>query len=123
MLYDGSCPLCSREIAWYRRRQSEQGICWQDVSQDNVTLPGQLTRSAAMARFHVCRSGGDMLSGAEAFVELWSRMPGLGWAARLARRLHLIPLMEWGYRRFLPLRGWLVRVLFRKRAAEIRQTP
>ena len=113
VLYDGGCPLCSREIAWYQRRQQTQPIHWLDVSQHDCRLPAHLSRTAALARFHVYRSDGKTLSGASAFVELWSCIPTLHWAASLAQHLHLMPLLEWGYQRFLPLRAGLVRALFR----------
>jgi predicted DCC family thiol-disulfide oxidoreductase YuxK len=113
VLYDGGCPLCSREIAWHRRRQGTGPTQWLDVSQRDCPLPDHLSRQAVLARFHVLRSDGKTFSGAGAFVELWSQTPGLGWVARWARRLHLVPLLEWGYQRFLPLRGRLVRTLFR----------
>ncbi len=112
VLYDGGCPLCSREIAWYRRRQGAGPIHWLDVRQRDCPLPEHLSRQAVLARFHVLRSDGTTFSGASAFVELWSQTPGLRWVARWARRLRLVPLLEWGYRRFLPLRGRLVRALF-----------
>ena len=113
VLYDGGCPMCSKEIAWYRQRQQTGSIHWIDVSQHDCRLPDHLTRTAALARFHVYQSDGKTLSGASAFVELWSRTPGLRWVAWLARHLHLLPLLEWGYQRFLPLRGHLARALFR----------
>lgn len=113
VFYDGGCPLCSREIAWYRRRQKAESIHWLDVSQCDCPLPDHLSRDLALAKFHVLRSDGKTLSGAGAFVELWSQTPGLRWVARWSRRLRLEPLLEWGYQRFLPLRGRLARTLFR----------
>lgn len=113
VLYDGACPLCSREIAWYRRLQSAEPIHWLDISQADCPLPDHVPRAAALARFHVLCPDGETLSGAAAFVELWSRMPRLRWVALWARRLRLLPLLEWGYQRFLPWRGRLARALFR----------
>jgi predicted DCC family thiol-disulfide oxidoreductase YuxK len=113
VLYDGDCPLCSREIAWYRRRQGVGRIRWLDASQRDCPLPGHLSRKTALARFHVFKSDGSTLSGASAFIELWSHIPSLRWVARGVRDLRLAPLLEWGYQRFLPLRGRLARALFR----------
>ena len=31
--YDGSCPLCRREIAFYRRLRATMRLDWVDVSQ------------------------------------------------------------------------------------------
>ena len=32
VFYDGACPLCSREIAHYRRRQDSDDLLWLDIS-------------------------------------------------------------------------------------------
>ena len=32
VFYDGACPLCIREIAFYKRRKGADGVTWVDVS-------------------------------------------------------------------------------------------
>ena len=34
VLYDGSCPICSREISQYKKSDSSVHIRWLDVSSD-----------------------------------------------------------------------------------------
>jgi len=107
VLYDGSCPLCRREVGVYQGLQPSQPIAWQDVSAANAPLPGGGQRQTYMARFHVQQADGTLLSGARAFVALWDTLPGWRWLAKLARLPGATPLMEWLYCRFLVVRPWL----------------
>ena len=38
VLYDGACPVCSREIAHYRRRKGSERINWVDIRTDAKSL-------------------------------------------------------------------------------------
>lgn len=101
VLYDGGCPLCSREIAHYRRLAVGLPIDWLDVTQPEAGL-GRfgLTRVEAIRRFHVIDRCGTRQLGARAFLALWEELPRYCWLARACRRLGLAPLLEWGYARF-----------------------
>ena len=70
--FDGSCPLCRAEIAHYRGADRGAALCFVDVSEKDTSLPNGLTRQQAMERFHVRAADGQLLSGAAAFVEVWS---------------------------------------------------
>lgn len=111
-LYDGDCPLCSREIAWYRRHSPGEDILWVDLTRcEDAALPRGIDRDAALRRFHVVEPDGRPVTGAAAFVRLWSAYPRLAGHARLARLPGMLPLLELGYRLFLRLRPLLVRAL------------
>jgi predicted DCC family thiol-disulfide oxidoreductase YuxK len=102
VIYDGQCPLCSREIAHYRRRRGAQRMRWVDATRDEQALAALgIGREEALARFHVRDPQGQWRSGAAAFVLLWSQLPAYAWLARVVRGLRLLPLMERGYRLFL----------------------
>ena len=110
--YDGSCPLCRREIALYRRLRGADRLHWLDVS-TGLPLGEDLSCEAAMRRFHVRDARGSLLGGGAAFARLWRALPG--W--RVAGWVFAWPPMSWGlalaYRAFLPLRPCLQRVALR----------
>jgi predicted DCC family thiol-disulfide oxidoreductase YuxK len=111
--FDGSCALCQAEIDHYRRQDRAGAVCFVDVSKTAAETPDGLDRKRAMARFHVRAPDGRVLSGAAAFPEIWRRLPGWRWAARAARLPGVLPLLELGYRMFLPARPFLARLASR----------
>ena len=105
--FDGSCPLCRAEIGYYQRKDQYSALCFVDISEPGGIPPEGITQEHAMKRFHVRASDGRVLSGAAAFVEVWTRLPRWRWAARLAGLPGVTPLLEVGYRLFLPIRPYL----------------
>ncbi len=110
--FDGSCPLCRAEIGHYGRQDIENALRFVDVSKYPETLPDFLTQQQAMKRFHVLAANGRLVSGAAAFVDVWSRLPRWRWAALVASLPVAMTILEFGYRLFLPVRPILSR-LFR----------
>jgi predicted DCC family thiol-disulfide oxidoreductase YuxK len=102
--YDGACPVCAREIRAYQGRAGADQIEWQDVSLPAPVLAPDLTQSAALARLHVRRPDGTLVSGAAAFAVIWSSLPGLAWAGKLMTWPPMLWAAERGYRLFLRLR-------------------
>jgi predicted DCC family thiol-disulfide oxidoreductase YuxK len=104
VLYDGSCPLCSREIAHYRRRKGASGIKWIDASKDLVNLESLgISQFDALSVFHVRDPSGQWHIGVQGFILVWSQLPAYHWLARLVMTFRLTGLLQWGYRHFL---GW-----------------
>ena len=104
VLYDGSCPLCRREISVYRGARASQPLSFSDVSDPTLVPPTGIGVEALMARFHVQHADGRLESGARAFIALWALLPGWRWLARLGRVPGMTPLMEWAYQGFLRVR-------------------
>jgi ubiquinone biosynthesis monooxygenase Coq7 len=113
VLYDGSCPLCSREIAMYQQLPSRQPLAWVDVSGDSAQAWAGKSRDELMQRFHVITPQGEVLDGAQAFVHLWQQLPRWRYLALLARVPGVLLVMEALYRVFLwgrpTLHRWLKR--------------
>ncbi len=107
--YDGACPLCRAEINHYQTLEGAQAICFRDVASNDVELPENLTRDAALSRFHIRRTDGTLVSGAEAFVTVWESLPQWHWAAQIARLPGMMWLLEIGYRMTLIIRPTLSR--------------
>ncbi|NQW93955.1 MAG: demethoxyubiquinone hydroxylase family protein [Polaromonas sp.] len=107
VLYDGACPLCRREIGVYQGLQpvnASQTLAFADISRADTPLPPGGIRSDYLARFHVQRADGQVLSGAAAFVALWATLPGWRYLALVARLPGATPAMELAYRAFLRIR-------------------
>ncbi|MBC7381025.1 MAG: DUF393 domain-containing protein [Burkholderiaceae bacterium] len=120
VLYDGACPLCRREIGIYRGLrplQPDRPVCFADVSDAAFpllpALPPGTTREQLLARFHVCGSDAQLLSGAQAFLALWAALPGWRWLALAGRVPGAAWVMERTYRLFLRWRPTLQRWAFR----------
>lgn len=112
--YDGACPLCSREIAFYRRRKGADSIDWVDASQCvQADFGPGLDRESALARMHVRDGQGQLTEGATSFLAIWRQLPAFAWLASVLDNPVGRSLMETGYRLFLKIRPALI-----KRAAK-----
>ena len=109
VFFDGSCSLCRAEIGYYRRTDQDHSLCFVDISETSAALPEGVSQERSMKRFHVRASNGRVLSGAAAFVEVWTRLPRWRWAARAASLPGALIALEWGYRLFLPVRPFISR--------------
>jgi len=111
--FDGSCPLCQAEIRYYRRKDQGGAFCFVDISETGAVTPEGITQQRAMKRFHVRASDGRVLSGAAAFVEVWTHLPKWRWAARAASLPGALAALEFGYGMFLPVRPFISRLFGR----------
>ncbi len=126
VFYDGGCPLCRREIGFYQGMSGTDHIEFVNIAEppaagegdarSDVALPDGLDRCDALARFHVQRADGKVLSGAAAFAAMWREIPGWRWAGRLVALPGVVHVMEAAYRGFLVVRpamqraaGWFDR--------------
>lgn len=111
--FDGSCPLCRREIGVYRGLHALQPVCFADVSNPALVPPPGKSPSALKARFHVRHADGRLDSGARAFLALWAALPGWRWLARVGSVPGVPHVMEWAYRAFLRVRPAVQRTALR----------
>ncbi len=103
--FDGACPVCSREIATYRRLRGGASIDWVDASRcaPEALGPG-LDRGAALARLHARRADGTLVDGAAAFAALWRRLPAFSLLGRIAGFAPVRAVLDVGYAGFLRVR-------------------
>lgn len=111
--YDGSCPLCATEIRHYRDQDSEQELAFVDVSETGVSLPPDLSREQAMARFHVMSRDGQLIDGAKAFAAVWASLPRWRWAARAAALPGAMRVLDMAYSASLLIRPAISRLFGR----------
>lgn len=119
VVYNGSCPICSREIASYRRLAARHGVAlgWLDASAAGADLAALgLDPGRAARRLHVVEDG-RLLAGVEAFLALWRRLPfyrhlarlvalpGVRGAAELVYEGILAPILHAWHRRRLSRHG------------------
>ena len=109
VLYDGACPLCRREIGIYQGLQARAPVSFVDVNDADARLPEAASKAELLSRFHVREPDGRLLSGANAFLALWERMPGWRWLAFAGRAPGAAWAMEHAYVFFLKHRPMLQR--------------
>lgn len=106
--YDGACPLCAREIGFYRRQEGADRIDWVDISTiDAVDVAPALSREKALSRFTVRDVDGGLVSGSRAFTRIWMRLPRFRWLAKIFAVQPLAWFLEQAYRLFLAFRPLL----------------
>lgn len=118
--FDGSCPLCTFEITHYSRQVGSEQLSFVDVSGANPQTGADLEASEALSRFHVRLPGGQLVSGARAFVAIWRELPTWRWVARIASLPGVTPMLELSYRAFLPIRPLLSKIAGRFGASAAR---
>lgn len=83
VLYNDTCPICTREITHYDKLARAGGLPLAfEGLQDNAAAWG-LDPDAAAQKLHV-RQGEKLLSGFDAFVAIWHNIPRYRWLAWLA---------------------------------------
>ena len=103
--FDGGCPVCSREIALYRRQVGAECISWVDAATcPAADLGADLDRPGALARLHVRTGDGELTSGARAFTTLWRQLPRTAFLGKLLSRRPVLAILEVGYRVLLVVR-------------------
>jgi len=108
VFYDGGCPVCSREISFYKSLRGADKIVWTELC-EQVELPDSIDRESALRRIHAIDTRGDVVSGIQVFSLIWSTLPRLrflGVAARLPTVNWVLGALYWLFQKLRPiLRG------------------
>jgi len=84
VFFDGRCPLCSREIAHYRRLDRGEAIRFTDLwLEPGRVADAGISHGQAMAELHARQGDGPLLRGVPVFFAIWRRLPRWRWLARL----------------------------------------
>lgn len=96
LFYDGSCPLCSREIKHLsqRKRPSLNLINIHAMTEEYPL--GNITKQELMARLHLRSAEGHWLTGLDATVAAWGHT-NLGWLFAPLRWPLIKQVSDWCY--------------------------
>ena len=92
VLYNGDCPVCSREVRQYQRMTADADlpIEYFDLNDREMSDRWQINSEDAARRLHV-RQGRQTYAGVPAFIVLWREIPRLRWLARIVS----VPGVHW----------------------------
>ena len=97
VLYNGSCPICSKEIEHYQHYSEGEGL---PIAYDDLMTEAReawtIDQDSAAKALRV-RRGDEVLVGVEAFLALWEAMPRYRLLARLVRLPGVFTLARWVY--------------------------
>jgi predicted DCC family thiol-disulfide oxidoreductase YuxK len=109
LYYDGLCPLCSREIAHYRKRAVGDSLRFIDVTDPKFDAAEQGLDAKRIHRLMHVKVGDELRIGLDAFIAVWDAIPNYSWLAKAARLPGLHALLNLGYHLFAAVRPWLPR--------------
>jgi predicted DCC family thiol-disulfide oxidoreductase YuxK len=110
VFFDGQCPLCSREIEYYKRQKGAELIDWVNIyNSSSIDYPDQLSPEQALKRFHVLDSNGKLVSGGQGFVILWSALPKFYFLSKIFSKKYMGWLLEHFYNFFVLIRPYMQR--------------
>tara|TARA_B100000965_G_scaffold153391_1_gene127537 strand:- start:3013 stop:3348 length:336 start_codon:yes stop_codon:yes gene_type:complete len=69
--YNGSCNICNTEIGYYKKKNKH--INFIDISRNKDQNILHISKKQLFRRMHVLHEG-KIISGAESFIVLWSKM-------------------------------------------------
>ena len=101
LFYDGSCPLCKKEITHYKSVDQVNNITWIDISEETATLNSYgISFHTAMQVIHGINPQGQVETGIDAFLLIWKHLPYYRYLARTIEALHLQQPLAWLYNIF-----------------------
>ncbi|MBM4072708.1 MAG: DUF393 domain-containing protein [Planctomycetes bacterium] len=104
LLYDGECPLCRREIAWLRRLDRRNALCFEDIAAPgfDAAVYGR-SQAELMGAMHGVFPDGRLTVGVETFRQAYGAL-GFGWLVAPTTWPGLRPLCDLLYRLFASYR-------------------
>jgi len=101
VFFDGSCPLCRREMNHYRRIDRSGSIQWVDISSDVETLKSyDIPFDWAMRILHAVNKSGQVVVGVSAFVLIWGYLDYYKHLAKIVQFFKLEKVLNYFYQHF-----------------------
>ena len=94
--YNNSCSICRAEINIYKKQNIED-IEWIDITKNKVAeIETSKNDKALLRRLHV-KDGDKVISGAEAFLFVWKKIPKYNFLYTVLRIPIIFTLFSWCY--------------------------
>ncbi|AHZ86164.1 DUF393 domain-containing protein [Bdellovibrio bacteriovorus] len=108
--YDGLCQLCSREIAHYRKLEGAENIAFVDITSSGFDANTEgLDPHKIHKSLHVRDSEGQIFTGVEAFIVIWTQLRSLKKIVPFVSFAPVKKTLEAGYFLFAKIRPLLPR--------------
>ncbi len=118
LLYDGLCPLCSKEVAWLYRRNKQGRLDFKDINDAGFDPAAYgKTHAELMAEIHGVYPHGQLIKGMGVFRETYKAV-GLGWIMVPTGWPLLKPLFDLIYKVFAKYRVPLARLVAGKKSCD-----
>lgn len=99
IFYDGTCPLCAREMGALTKEDKENKIKTIDIYSEDFSEYPQIDATAANTVLHALNAKGELLLGLDVTYEAW-RLVGKSWLYAPLRWPGIKTLADWCYLRF-----------------------
>ena len=100
--YDGNCPVCRKEILFYKKNIRKNLFNWIDINDcSSDDFEQNLDFSKTYDKFHIIDLDNKVLSGTDAFIYLWSHTPKLKFLYLISKLPGIQYLLNIFYKVFL----------------------
>ena len=100
VFYDGDCPLCRREIGFFKKKDRKRLIRFRDIQRIDFASAGiPKTYQQLMGEIHGRLPDGTWIIGVEVFRRLYSAI-GWNWIVAITRWPVVLQSLDWAYQFF-----------------------
>lgn len=99
VFYDGTCPLCAKEMKALKQRDAKQHIITVDIYSEAFDAYPQIDPEQANTILHALNDKGELLLGLDVTHRAW-QLVGRGWLYAPLRWRVVKPVADWLYLKF-----------------------
>jgi predicted DCC family thiol-disulfide oxidoreductase YuxK len=99
IFFDGTCPLCAKEMRALKQRDTHQHIRTVDIYSDDFSHYSQIDAARANTILHALDDNDTLLLGLDVTYRAW-QLVGRGWLYAPLRWPLIKPIADWFYLRF-----------------------